>query len=155
MKTKLLILSLLSLSSLVSYADSCCSSTMFGAAMGTGAGAVIGHAFGGSDGAVLGAVMGGLSGAAIGHDSCHKERKHRRHHRKHRHHKHHSKRECHHHYYNEPEPVVYAPICTPVYTPIVQQRVYTQPVYVERPCTVYREVCRPREVVYSYNTVWF
>lgn len=154
MKTKLLtIIALLSLSSLASYADSCGSSTFFGAAVGTGAGALIGSALGGSDGAVLGAVVGGLSGAAIGHDSCHERNHHRHHH--HRKHKHRTER--HYHYYNEPAPVVCTSVCRPVCAPVVERRVYTQPVYVQRPCTttVYREVCQPREVVYStYNTCW-
>lgn len=173
MKTKLLILSLLSLLSLsasISYADSCCSSTLVGAALGTTTGAFVGHALGGCDGAVLGAVVGGLGGAAIGHDTCQKEHRHKKHHRHHKHkhhrkHRHHSKREHHHHYYNEPTECASvctsicapAPVCTtvcaPICTPVVERRVYTQPVYVERPYTVrYREVYQPQEVVYSCNT---
>lgn len=91
-----------------------------------------------------------VSGAAIGRESSRecKHHKHRHHHK----HKHHSKREYNHYYYNEPAPVFYTSISRPVYAPVVE-RVYTQPIYVQRPytTTVYRNVYQPREFVYSYK----
>ena len=43
-------------------------STLGGAAVGTGLGAGTGYAIGGSGGAILGGVLGGLAGGAVGHE---------------------------------------------------------------------------------------
>lgn len=155
MKSKLLIIGILSLSCLTTYAGR--HSSMFGgAAIGTAAGAGLGYAIGGGDSGVtaLGAIIGGLSGAAIGSDGSHNHRGRHRHT--------HTERvytcqpvQYRNHYYTEE-------VCRPV---VETRRVYVQPVrertvYVQQPS---RTTCRTEVRRYSdygavydeYNTVCY